>query len=137
MYIICVCFRTVASNTYCPVFLLCLSSYCVLYVASFSGLSIFNCPSVFSNICWLLEEITKKKLQLSYNWDLDCTTNEMTATFQLLISHSIHVSSNNSGVNAHTVCISQLIWNSMTFAYYLNLIHRNAVDTQTSARGIL
>ena len=32
------------SNTYCVVFLLCLSSSCVLYVASFSGLFIFDCP---------------------------------------------------------------------------------------------
>jgi hypothetical protein len=131
MYIICVCFRTVASNTYCPVFLLCLSSYCVLYVAIFSGLSIFNCPSVFSYLFqwdWITQTSPRhsltftRRLMTRKDWDLDCTTNEMTATFQLLISHSIHVSSNNSGVNAHTVCISQLIWNSMTFAYYLNLI---------------
>jgi hypothetical protein len=34
----------VVSNTYCVVFLFCLSSSCVLYVASFSGLFIFDCP---------------------------------------------------------------------------------------------
>ena len=39
------------SNTYCVVFLLCFSSFCVPYVASFSGLSIFDSPSVFSNVC--------------------------------------------------------------------------------------
>jgi hypothetical protein len=36
----------VVSNTYCVVFLLCFSSSCVHYVASFSGLSIFNYPFV-------------------------------------------------------------------------------------------
>jgi hypothetical protein len=44
IYVICVCLGTVMSNTYCVEFLLCLSSSCVPYVASFSGLSIFNCP---------------------------------------------------------------------------------------------
>jgi len=42
IYIICVCLRTLISNTCCVVFLFWLSSYCV-YVASFSGLSIFDC----------------------------------------------------------------------------------------------
>jgi hypothetical protein len=32
------------------VFLFCLSSSCVPYVVSFSGLSILVCPSVFSNV---------------------------------------------------------------------------------------
>ena len=40
IYAICVCLPIVASNTYCVVF----SSSCVPYVASFSGLSIFDCP---------------------------------------------------------------------------------------------
>jgi len=40
IYVICVCMRIFVSNTYCIVFL---SSYCVPYVASFSGLSIFYC----------------------------------------------------------------------------------------------
>ena len=34
----------VMSNTYCVVFLLSFSSSCVPYVASFTGLSIFDCP---------------------------------------------------------------------------------------------
>jgi uncharacterized membrane protein len=34
----------VVSNSYCVVFLLCSSSSFVAYVASFSGLSIFDCP---------------------------------------------------------------------------------------------
>jgi hypothetical protein len=38
------CFRIVVSNTYCVVFLFCFSSSCVPYAASFSGLSICNCP---------------------------------------------------------------------------------------------
>ena len=36
------------SNTYCVVFLFCFSSYCVPYVASFSGLSFFQCPIRYS-----------------------------------------------------------------------------------------
>jgi hypothetical protein len=56
----------------------------------------------------------------------------LSCVFALFVS--IHVSSNNSGVNAHTVCISQLIWNSMTFAYYLNLIHRNAVNLRVKVK---
>ena len=42
IYVICVCLRILVSNTDCVVF--CFSSSCVLYVASFSGLSIFDCP---------------------------------------------------------------------------------------------
>ena len=44
MYVICVCFRVVVSNTCCVVFLFCLSSSCVPYDASLSGLSIFGFP---------------------------------------------------------------------------------------------
>ena len=43
-YNISLCLRLVVSNTYCVVFLLCLSSSCVPYVAGFSGLSICYCP---------------------------------------------------------------------------------------------
>ena len=43
IYVICVCLRVVMSNTYCVVFLFCLSSSCVF---SFSGLSIFYFPFV-------------------------------------------------------------------------------------------
>ena len=42
IYVICVCVYIVVSTTYCVVFLLCLSSSCVPYVASFSGLFIFE-----------------------------------------------------------------------------------------------
>ena len=38
----CVCLHIVVSNTYCVGFFL--SSFCVLYVASFTGLSIYYCP---------------------------------------------------------------------------------------------
>ena len=41
-----VCLRIVVSNIHCVVFLLCFSSSCVPYVASFSRLSIFDCPFV-------------------------------------------------------------------------------------------
>ena len=40
IYVICVCLRILVSNTYCAVFLFCLSSSCVPYVASFS----LDCP---------------------------------------------------------------------------------------------
>ena len=46
------------SNTYCVVFLLCLSSSCFLNVASFSGLSIFNIPSVLSSVYLLMFLLT-------------------------------------------------------------------------------
>ena len=45
----------VVSNTYSVVFLFCLSSSCVPYVASFSGLSICNCP--FGNLVRLFTQI--------------------------------------------------------------------------------
>ena len=40
IYVICVCLLIVVFNTYCGVFLLCLSSFCVPYVPSISGYSI-------------------------------------------------------------------------------------------------
>jgi hypothetical protein len=39
-------FAILVSNTYCVVFLFCLSSSCAPYVANVSGLSIFDCPFV-------------------------------------------------------------------------------------------
>ena len=48
IYIICICLRIVVSNTYCVVFQFCLSSSCVPYVASFSGLSNLDCS--FDNL---------------------------------------------------------------------------------------
>ena len=42
IYVICICFCIVVSNTFCVVFLLSFSSSCVPYIASFSGLSIFH-----------------------------------------------------------------------------------------------
>jgi hypothetical protein len=44
IHIICVCLCIVVSNTYCVMFLICFSSSCVPYVASFSRLSILDCP---------------------------------------------------------------------------------------------
>jgi hypothetical protein len=35
------------SNTFCVVFLLCLSSSCVFYVAGFSGFSFSDCSNVY------------------------------------------------------------------------------------------
>ena len=53
-YDICVCLHIVVSNTYCVVLYFCLSSYCVPYTASFSGLSILIAHSVFSNVYLLV-----------------------------------------------------------------------------------
>ena len=47
IYVICVRLHIVWSNTYCVVLLFCFSSSCVPYVASFSGLSFFDCPFGF------------------------------------------------------------------------------------------
>ena len=44
IYLICVYLRIVVFNTYCVVFLFWLPLSCVPYFASFSGLSIFDCP---------------------------------------------------------------------------------------------
>ena len=41
---ICVCLHIVVPNTYCVVFLFCLSSFSVPYLASFPWLFIFDCP---------------------------------------------------------------------------------------------
>ena len=61
IYVICVCLGIVVSNTYCVVFLFCLSSSCVLDVASFSGSSIFIAPSVFSNV--YLHQISNRNVR--------------------------------------------------------------------------
>ena len=44
IYVIYLCLPVVVSNTYCVVFLFCLSSSCVTYLASVSGLFIIDCP---------------------------------------------------------------------------------------------
>jgi hypothetical protein len=50
IYVICVCLCILMSNTYCAVFLFCLSSSCVLYIASISRLSILIAPSVLLRV---------------------------------------------------------------------------------------
>jgi hypothetical protein len=50
----------VVFNTYCVVFLFCLSSSCVPYVSSFSGLYICIAPLVFSNV-YIEEETNIEK----------------------------------------------------------------------------
>ena len=42
---LCLLVHSCAQHTLCCGFLFCFSSSCVLYVASFSGLSMFDCPS--------------------------------------------------------------------------------------------
>ena len=51
-YVFCVCLPIVVSNTFCVVFLFCLSSSCVNVpnVASFSELFNFDCPFGFFNV---------------------------------------------------------------------------------------
>jgi len=46
----CIYLRIVVANTYCVVFLLCLSPSCVLYVVGFSGFQYLFALSVFSNV---------------------------------------------------------------------------------------
>jgi hypothetical protein len=53
-YVICVCIRIAVSNTYCVVFVI---SF-VHYFGSFAGLSIFDYPSVFSNVFMQSVKIT-------------------------------------------------------------------------------
>jgi hypothetical protein len=48
--VVCICLRVVVSGAYCAMFLFCFSSCCVTCVASFSGLSFFYFPSVFSGV---------------------------------------------------------------------------------------
>jgi uncharacterized membrane protein len=52
------------TNTYRVVFLVCFSSSCVPYVASFSGLSICDCPIRYSLTFVLLIVFSLLKLQL-------------------------------------------------------------------------
>jgi len=57
----------VVSNTHCVVFLFCFSSSCVPYVTRFSVLSIFDCPSVFSNVyLCIIKGITFRKTRNSW-----------------------------------------------------------------------
>jgi len=56
------CLCIVVSNTYCVVFLFCFSTSCVPYVASFPGLSIFDCP-----FC-VLERLYNDKLRSMVGW---------------------------------------------------------------------
>ena len=62
IYVICVCLCIVVCDTYCVVFLFCFYSSCVPYVASFSGLFIFDCPSfqcsltfIFCILMWIVK----------------------------------------------------------------------------------
>ena len=53
IYVIWVCLCIVVANIYVFVFLFCLSSSCVPFVAGFFGLSIVHWPSVLSNFYYL------------------------------------------------------------------------------------
>ena len=46
VYVVCVCLRIAVSNVCCVVFLFCFSTSCVPYIASFSGMSIFDLCSL-------------------------------------------------------------------------------------------
>ena len=48
IYVFCVCLRIVVSNTYCVVALLCLSSFCVPFVAQFLWIVLFWLPLRYS-----------------------------------------------------------------------------------------
>ena len=72
LFLIKFCLRRVTSNIYCVVFLFCFS--CVTYVASFSGLSIFDCPFgilkrlfILCNLCCQFLWIVHFWLSLRYS----------------------------------------------------------------------
>ena len=60
IYVTCVCLCIVVSNTYCVVFLLCFSSSCVPYLASFFAWSIFSSPC--QRQCELLPSLGVRRL---------------------------------------------------------------------------
>ena len=63
IYVISFCLRNVVSNTYCVVFLLCLSSSCVPYVPVSLDCPFLIVPSVFSNVdLWFVEWSGKNDL---------------------------------------------------------------------------
>ena len=78
------------SNTYCVVFLFCFSSSCVPYVTSFSGLSIFDCRSVFSNVYSFYFEDSA----------VDFSTYYLTFLLFGSATASLSIPSNNSGITA-------------------------------------
>jgi len=53
IYVLCDCLRIVVSNACCAVCLFSLPSSSVPYVASFSGLSIFDCPFSYSLLTFI------------------------------------------------------------------------------------
>ena len=60
----------VVSNPHCVVFLFCFSSSCVPYVASFSGLSIFDCP--FDILWHLFTSIIMPCISYSFKYNKWC-----------------------------------------------------------------
>ena len=65
IYVIFVCLRIVVSNTYCVFFMLCFSSSCGPYVASFSGLSFLPLTYFFKLLHYL--ETVKFNVDMSNN----------------------------------------------------------------------
>ena len=94
----------------CIVFLFCFSSSCVPYVTSFSELSIFDCPSVFSNILvffignCIRTEITVMYLKIchdgrkySFSGSNNVSQVNSICNYQISSSNSVHqISSSNS-----------------------------------------
>ena len=65
IYVMCVWLRIVVSYIYCVVLLVCVSSSCVPYVASFSGLSTFDCQYSLTFIYYLQPRCGQLQLQVA------------------------------------------------------------------------
>ena len=75
IYVICVCFRIVVSNTYCVVFLFCLSSsWVLLYVPVSLGCLFLIASSVFSKIYlnYTMNETKQKNMSRRKSWKSRC-----------------------------------------------------------------
>ena len=75
IYVICVCFRIVVSNTYCVVFLFCLSSSWVLLYVPVSLCCLFLiASSVFSKIYlnYTINETKQKNMSRRKSWKSRC-----------------------------------------------------------------
>ena len=75
IYVICVCFRIVVSNTYCVVFLFCLSSsWVLLYVPVSLGCLFLIASAVFSKIYlnYTMNETKQKNMSRRKSWKSRC-----------------------------------------------------------------
>ena len=84
IYALFVWWRIVMSNTYCVVLLVCVSSSCVPYVASFSGLSLFDCRYSLTFIYYLQLRCGQLELQAAIV-AADMVYNRATICYRLVL----------------------------------------------------